>query len=42
VGATKQGKTLDPDIPNAELEYHTKENIAIVVHGLLVHLLVED
>jgi hypothetical protein len=38
VGANHQGITLDPEFSNNELEYYTKENVSIVLHGLLVNL----
>eukprot|EP01084_Bolivina_argentea_P227172 383699_1 len=38
VGAASQGKTLDENFSNNELEWYTKENIGIVLHGLLVRI----
>ena len=38
VGANHQGITLDQEFSNNELEYYTRENVSIVLHGLLVNL----
>eukprot|EP01083_Nonionella_stella_P114737 339536_1 len=36
IGATKKGNTVDTHFNNNELEWYTKENVGIVVHGLLI------
>eukprot|EP01084_Bolivina_argentea_P068250 124207_1 len=38
VGATDSCIVLDPHFANNELEWHTKQNIGIVLHGLLLHI----
>eukprot|EP01084_Bolivina_argentea_P185909 320516_1 len=38
VGAAQCGLTLDDDFSNASLEWYTKENLGIILHGLLVHV----
>ena len=38
VGATQQGTTIDPLIPNNEIEWATREKVATILYGLLVEL----
>ena len=38
VGAAKSGKKLDKHFDNNELEWYTKENVGIVLHGLLLRI----
>ncbi len=38
VGAARRGKTLDNHFSNNELEWYTKENLGIVLHGLLLRV----
>ena len=38
VGATQQGRQIDPDMPNSELECCTSDADAITIGALLVHL----
>ena len=38
VGATRKGKILDENFRNDELEWYTKQNMGIVLYGLLLHV----
>eukprot|EP01084_Bolivina_argentea_P150930 263506_1 len=38
VGAAKSGLKLDVNFSNNELEWYTKHNLGIVLHGLLLHI----
>ena len=38
VGATKIGKNLDEHFKNEELEWYTKQNLSIVLYGLLLRI----
>eukprot|EP01084_Bolivina_argentea_P150931 263510_1 len=38
VGAARTGVTLDKHFSNNELEWYTKENVGILLHGLLFHI----
>ena len=35
VGASDYGETVDEHFSNNELEFYSKENVGIVIHGLL-------
>ena len=38
VGATRKGKVLDKNFDNDELEWYTKQNMGIVLYGLLMNV----
>ena len=38
VGATAKNIQIDPEFNNNELEWYTKENVGIIIHGLLVRV----
>eukprot|EP01084_Bolivina_argentea_P171338 296845_1 len=38
IGATRKNKIIDKNFENNELEWYTKENVGVAVHGLLVHV----
>ena len=38
VGAMQKGITIDPYIPNTEIEWSTKEKPATILYGLLIEL----
>ena len=38
IGATKNGKKLDENFNNEELEWYTKQNLGIVLYGLLMRV----
>ena len=42
IGATKKGKKIDDYFDNNQIEWYTKENIAIAINGLLVQFYNDD
>ena len=38
IGATRKGKIVDENFSNNELEWYTKQNMSIVLYGLLLNV----